>query len=184
MEIKDMEGKPFGQKRVCSPAGFRSSRGFTLVELLVVIGIIALLISVLLPAQQGPCAGNTVVCLSNLRSIGQALTIYLSENNGFLPGSGNTTGRGLWKLNAVGTCVQATGVSITSIPGNVIQTEDWIGPLAAEMGLSLPQGNGLARFVAYCNLPQFQCPEYAQARLDAVFHRRHIPRGANGVQLL
>ena len=31
------------------------------------------------------------------------------------------------------------------------------------MGLSLPTTNGVARFIAYCNLPQFQCPQYAGA---------------------
>jgi prepilin-type N-terminal cleavage/methylation domain-containing protein len=59
---------------------------FTLVELLVVIGIIALLISILLPAlTKAQQAARTIACSSNLRTIGQALNIYAAENRGFLP---------------------------------------------------------------------------------------------------
>lgn len=59
---------------------------FTLVELLVVIGIIALLISILLPAlNKARDSANTTKCLSNLRTIGQGLALYGTENKGLLP---------------------------------------------------------------------------------------------------
>ncbi len=67
-----------------SPA--RRSSGFTLVELLVVIGIIALLISILLPALgRARAQANSVACLSNMRQLGQSLLFFENEHEGFIP---------------------------------------------------------------------------------------------------
>jgi len=63
-----------------------SGRAFTLIELLVVIGIIALLISILLPALvRARAQANDVACASNIRQIAIALRIYATENHDLLP---------------------------------------------------------------------------------------------------
>ena len=92
----------------------RRRRGFTLVELLVVIGIIAVLIAVLMPAlTRARASANLVKCQANFRQIYAALSIYVNENHGYLPRSSDVD-RG-----ATGTYEQ-TFVRITELLGNKV----------------------------------------------------------------
>ncbi|HEV7301147.1 MAG TPA: prepilin-type N-terminal cleavage/methylation domain-containing protein [Tepidisphaeraceae bacterium] len=64
----------------------RNKNGFTLVELLVVIGIIALLISILLPAlNKARIAAYTTACMSNQRQILLAIQMYANDDKGNYP---------------------------------------------------------------------------------------------------
>jgi len=78
--------------------------GFTLVELLAVIGIIALLIAILLPALSGAREhANRVKCAANLRSIGQAMVLYAQENHGRYPRTKYNRGTDAHFFNSIGT---------------------------------------------------------------------------------
>ena len=64
----------------------RGIGAFTLVELLVVIGIIAVLISILLPSLgRAWDAAKTTQCLSNLRQMGVAMQMYVSDTRYVIP---------------------------------------------------------------------------------------------------
>lgn len=85
-ELEGAEGS-----RMCACVGVcwegsavRSSRGFTLVELLVVMAIIAMLAGILFPVlRQAQDTARMRECMSNLRQLGQAFSLYLDDNYGF-----------------------------------------------------------------------------------------------------
>lgn len=70
----------------CIMSKVNKRNGFTLVELLVVIGIIALLISILMPAlARARGEAQMVACTARIRQLAMASIMYANENKGYLP---------------------------------------------------------------------------------------------------
>lgn len=60
--------------------------GFTLIEVLVVVAILALLMAILLPSlQRARASARTGLCLSNLKQIAHGMTMYMADHRGWLP---------------------------------------------------------------------------------------------------
>lgn len=133
---------------------------FTLIELLIVVGIIAVLIALLLPAvTSARDFARQGVCGTRLHSLGQTMEMYCSAYNGWIPGSPNTSGNG----------ANPGGVGVSLYPGYypcppnadehlAIHIFDWATPMLAMMGTAIPMS--VPERYDQSKQWAFQCPSH------------------------
>lgn len=138
-----------------------SPAGFTLVELLLVIGIIAVLVAILLPAlNKARRAANTVVCESNLHQIAIAMVIYAQQNNGAILGNQWTSGYFLFPSSTVNDFT--TNASMENCP-TIMGCWDWMSPVAMIQGIKFDiapsEVDRQSRVLQLTSFRGFRCPE-------------------------
>ncbi len=140
-------------RRKLNPTTRRTNQrfcGFTLVELLVVVAIIALLISILLPSlSKAKDLARSAVCLSHLSGAGKGFQMYAAEYDDYIPGP-NTSGT-KWR-NWTG---RPPKWDDSDSPNTPLQADDWMSPtLGNSLGLSAKRGNRLEQLFNH----DFCCP--------------------------
>jgi prepilin-type processing-associated H-X9-DG protein/prepilin-type N-terminal cleavage/methylation domain-containing protein len=131
-------------------SGGHIARAFTLVELLVVIGIIALLIAILLPSLNvARQQAAQVKCLAQLQQLGQGFVMYINDNKGWMP-SCDTCGP-LYPANFSDPNNNENGI-FPSVNAN----QTWVGWVDGGPTLQAIQNGTLYK---YCkNTALYHCP--------------------------
>ena len=132
---------------------------FTLVELLVVIGIIALLIALLMPAlNRARESARQTNCLSNLKQINQAMLMFSIENKGHLP-----------QIGSAGTGSESIDVNNNGTPVNVLVR--WFGGLYGSPQRFYGPASMLSRYWGTADIggcPTFEVEEFLRPQYGPV----------------
>ncbi|HBG26543.1 MAG: hypothetical protein A2Y10_01100 [Planctomycetes bacterium GWF2_41_51] len=149
----------------------RSYNGFTLVELLVVISIIALLLAILMPSlSKAKKLATDVTCRSNLKGIDLLYGVYLQQNNDRYPTSYRfTTGIGMPENSPMLDCWYS---AIWKNSGKNNDAKFFLCPAATK-----PEVNGQGHPVASYDASYFQkgLPHFSYGHNDWVLSRWNMP---------
>ncbi len=171
LSIGEALGVLAGFQMALNPCGFRSRKArfkaaaaFTLIELLVVISIVAILISILLPAlAKARELANRAVCMANVRGIIQAMLTYSQTSNGVFPAVPGKTNSGNYYLNPPTMAYVPSAVGTYNFTTPQAATQAWyfyappITPLNS--GYSSPTGClWLLVLGGYTTPASFVCP--------------------------
>lgn len=145
---------------------FSRRRAFTLVELLVVIGIIAIMISLLLPSlSKAQRAARTLQCAGNIRTILQGMQMYANAYKGAIPGSPHTSAAHVRMTSDPASMVPSNVKRLTSDDQitSVSAIWDWQAPIAKMLKIPFNEEAGAtarrSRFLALMQNKLFTCPE-------------------------
>ena len=131
------------------PLKGRCLSGFTLVELLTVLGIVAVLAGILIPVvSKMRERARSVECLNNLRTIGVAMHLYANDNKGCLPIVSSSSSNWVYLLTGRGTgadYVSSQGVitSIASGRDSVFICKENVATATGNVGKAVAQTYGM-----------------------------------------
>ena len=134
---------------------------FSLVEMLVVIGIIMILMGLLLPALKRPyITARTTTCINNLKQQGLAVFMYTHESDGILPQIGNF-----------------------AVRGDKFGNANWKLQIAVYLGLPATISEGTESWPAkkkFIGSGVFACPEWANEKITEEASRLSLLEDARG----
>ena len=134
---------------------------FTLIELLVVVAIIAILAAILLPSlHSARRAARSITCKNNLRQLGIGMTMYMTDQNGFLPG-----GTGPWWTTPVAgnttyylEALRQFGSTPAQFPDSLAIHSDPAGWIKASRVQLCPEDNAWGAYESYGSYaPDYPC---------------------------
>lgn len=141
-QLPDFNGihyRIFRNRGLGTPSRATFAGGFTLIELLVVVAIIALLISLLLPAlSKGRDQGKQTICLSNMKTMGEAVHFYAQQNRDFVVNGERADYRTHFAIMLLPFVGRSDSVNQLFLPSGAVNTDELAQACATMKILNCP----------------------------------------------